>query len=281
MNPREIKRLSLAALVPDPAQPRRHMPQESLKALAQSLLTEGQIHPGLVGPVLPDGKHPLLDGNRRYYAAEMAGLTELDVIEVDVGDKKGGILELQLVTTIQREDLNPIDKARGMQRLIDEAGYTRSQLAAALALSAATVSRLLVLLDLPKEVQDKIAEGAIPASTAYELARIDDREQQAQLAAEVASGGLTRDKVTRRLKAPAKRSDKPAPKGRITAQLGGRRSVVLAGPGLESVEHLIEWLEELLGRARKVRQRMTLPTFIASLRDEARTGAEAETGEAA
>jgi ParB-like chromosome segregation protein Spo0J len=153
---------------------------------------------------------------------------------------------------------------------MDQGKLTAEQVAKRLGQSPATVSRTLSVLKLPEELRAQVASGQIPADTAYLLARVEAPERQAELAAEVVDGKLSRDALTRKLKrvrrAEAQATDGP---NRVTALLGGGRSITVGGKGL-TLDSLVEALEQLLSRARKSKsQGLSLATFVRTLRDQA------------
>ncbi|MBI1380785.1 MAG: ParB/RepB/Spo0J family partition protein [Planctomycetaceae bacterium] len=268
MSARTLQRLPLDRLMPDPGQPRKAFCEESLAGLARTL-AEGQLQPILAyrrGEQLI-----ILDGERRWRAARMAGLEAVDVVVVELEEGEDA-LEKALVANLQRDDLSPIEKARAIARLMERAELPAARVAERLGLSAGNVSRLLALLELPESVQGQVDRKEIGASTAYQITQAGDAEAQLRLAAEAADKKLSREAVAARVKREASGTT-PSGKGRTRclANLGLGRSVALSGPGLDSVETLIAWLEELLTRARKARPRgMALPTFLALLRDESK-----------
>lgn len=269
MGSREVIQVSVGQLAADPSQPRTEFAEESLLGLAASL-KHGQLQPILA--YQKDGKLLILDGERRWRAAKRAGLATVDVIIVDEPAEAGFVLQRQLVANLQREDLAPMERARAIDRLIKATGSPAARVAQALGLSSGNVSRTLALLGLPESVQAQVESGDLKASAAYQIARSGDASTQEQLAAEVAGGRVTRDALAGRLRAKKSAAGKAATRGpvRLKAVLGGGRSITLSGAGLDSLDRLIEWLEELLGRARKFRPRgLELATFAALLRDEA------------
>ncbi|MCA9245135.1 MAG: ParB/RepB/Spo0J family partition protein [Phycisphaerales bacterium] len=256
----------LADLHPDPGNPRKSFPDETLAELAQSIREVGLLFPLRVRQ--NGAGYVIVDGERRFHAAKLAGLTELPVIiEEDLSEPD--VTRRQLIANCQREDLKPLEIARGVQSLMASAGWTASEAARRLGFSESKVSRLLALLSLPEDVQAQVAAGAISASAGYALSQVQDTSAQSQLAADAAAGRITREAITRRARrkvAPPTNGKVPA---RITAQLGSGRSVTLAGPGLADVETLIAWLTELVNEARKARD-LELTTFARLLRDRAK-----------
>lgn len=269
MKPCSLLVVPLDALTPDSAQVRRDFNEEELVGLGRSLVA-GQLHPILA--YRKGDRIIILDGERRWRAARLAGLKSLDVLVVPEPKGPGDILLAQLAANLQRADLNPVEKAEGIRRAMTESGATASAVASMLGLSTASVSRLLSLLELPGEIQDRVRAGTLAASAAYQIARAESREEQEQLAGEAGKNGLSREALAERV-----RGDKPQ-KGRkaavrFQAVLGQGRTITLAGEGLTSLEHLVEWTEELLAKARKVRSKgLELATFAALLRDEAGAG---------
>lgn len=270
MSGREVASVPLAELSPDPDQPRKHFTEESLLGMARTL-KERQLHPVLAHR--QEDKLVILDGERRWRAAKLAGLDHVDVVVVETPSAREA-MRSALVANLQREDLSPMEKARGIQRLKEATGATAAEVAGTLGLSRGNVSRLLALLELPESVQEQVDQGELAASTAYQIARKGEGAEA--LAAETIENSLTREEVAKqgRSRGPQRARRKPAP--RLVAELGGGRSVTLSGPSLDSVEVLISWLEELLGKARKARPRGMEPkTFAALLRDEAKASASA------
>lgn len=253
-------------------QVRREFDEESLQGLAMSLKEVGQLQPIRVR--LEDGKHFIVDGERRYRAAKLAGLKGLNAVVESRVLKEGDILLQSLISNIQREDLKPIEKSEGFSKLMATTGWSANELAAKTGVSNGTITRSLALLTLPDSIREQIATGVIPASAGYELSRVEDAGQQQELANEFAAGRLTRDSlagaIKTRTKNPAKSSTKSrsSATGRATAQLGDGRTVTVVGPSL-TLDGVIEILELLLQKARRERPRgISLGTFLAILKNQ-------------
>lgn len=153
---------------------------------------------------------------------------------------------------------------------MDETQWNASMAAARLGMSVGSVSKLLTLLTLSPEIQAQISNGSIAMSTAYELAKIDDADQQAELAKQVA-GGMTREALVGARKSAKRSQEKSSPKGvsRVTAVLGMNKSVTVAGP-LVTLDDAIALLEECLAKARQGRTRgISLSTFVRLCKDTA------------
>ncbi len=263
----QIQHIPLDKIVAN-VQVRKVFDQESLDGMATSLKEVGQLQPCRVRRF--GEKFMLVSGERRWRAAPMAGLTSLAVIIEGKDLCEGEVLQRQLIENVQREDLTPLEKATAIVELMKSTGWKAGEAATRLGISNASATRLLAMLTLPESIQNQVAAGLIPASAAYELSRVGDAGQQQELANQFAAGRLTRDGLAGAIKAQAKSvtKDPSVATGRATAQLGDGRTVTVVGHSL-SLEGFIEILEELLGKARKVRpQGVELGTFIAMLKDQ-------------
>lgn len=251
-------------------QVREEFNEEAIAGLAATMGRNGQLQAVIVRK--SGDKFVLLDGERRWRAAKLAGITELDATVVDRDLSPAEILELSLTANIQREDLSPPEKAFGIKALMEATGENCSEVALRLGMSNSMVSRLLTLTGLPQQVLKLIASGEIPASAAPDLAKIDSPAKLQEVAAELASGKLTRDGLAKGAKRK-KRSTSPGGKpvsGRLIAMLGLGRVVSVFAPAL-SIELMIELLEELLSKARKAKtQNLSLATFGKLLEDQCR-----------
>ncbi|KIO49487.1 ParB/RepB/Spo0J family partition protein [Nitrosospira sp. NpAV] len=153
-----LRNLKILQLQPGKYQPRTHMDQESLAELAESIKAQGVMQPILVRPVSSEG-YEIIAGERRWRAAQIAGLTEVPALIREVPDEAA--LAMSLIENIQRENLNPLEEAMGIQRLIKEFGMTHQAASQALGSSRSAVSNLLRLLNLPQPVQELLMQGKI------------------------------------------------------------------------------------------------------------------------
>lgn len=251
-------------------QVRKHFDEASLKGLAASIAESGLLQPLLCSA---DGESlRLIDGERRLRACRLLGMKEVTILVVSDPVSIVEALTRQLACNLQREDLTVIERAEAIQALMQQGPMTADQAAKRLGQSPATVSRTLSVLKLPESIRVRVADGDIPADAAYLLARIEEPERQSALAEEVVGGTLTRDALNRKIKGRHRwEKSRSTSVCRVTALLGGGRSVTIAGKGL-SIESLIESLEQLLTRARKAKsQALSLETFVRTLRDQAVT----------
>jgi len=179
--------LPVARIRPGRYQPRTRMDQQALAELAASIRAQGLMQPVLVRPVDRD-KYELIAGERRWRAAQMAGLDEVPALVREVPDESA--LALSLIENIQREDLNPLEEAAGLQRLVDEFKMTHEQAADAVGRSRSATTNLLRLLKLARPVQDLVMEGALEMGHARALIALD-AARQIELARRVAAKGLS------------------------------------------------------------------------------------------
>ena len=168
-------------------QPRTRMDAASLDELAASIKAQGLIQPILVRPAGAD-RYELIAGERRWRAARIAGLGEVPVVVRDVPDQAA--LAMSLIENIQREDLNPLEEAQGVQRLVSEFKLTHKEAADAIGRSRAATTNLLRLLNLPESVQSLVLDGRLDMGHARALLALDG-ELQVATAKKVADKGLS------------------------------------------------------------------------------------------
>ncbi len=198
-------------------QPRVDMRAESLRELADSIKSQGLVQPILVRP-LPQGepgesqRYEIIAGERRWRAAQMAGLADIAAVIRDVPDEAA--IAMALIENIQREGLNPLEEARALLRLIEEFGLTHQAAAEAIGRSRAAVSNLLRLTELAEEVKSLLEDRSIEMGHARALLGLTTRRQQIEVAILVAKKGLSvrdTEALVRRLLAP------PAPAAALAA----------------------------------------------------------------
>jgi len=166
--------LALTLLQPGRYQPRTRMDEGSLYELAESIRSQGIMQPVLVRPAA-DGRYEIIAGERRFRAAAIAGLDEVPVLVRDVPDEAAAIMAL--IENIQREDLNPLEEAQGLQRLTQEFGLTHEQAAQAVGRSRSAASNLLRLLNLAEPVQQMLLAGDLEMGHARALLALDKAHQ--------------------------------------------------------------------------------------------------------
>lgn len=183
--PYEVVNIDL--LQPGESQPRTQMSEEGLSELADSIRQQGIISPIIVRKTLA-GKYEIIAGERRFRAAKLVGLLDVPVIVREVDDRQA--LAMALIENIQREDLNPLEEAVGIQRLIEECSYTHEQAAEAIGRSRTTATNLLRLLNLTDEVKAMLMEGALEMGHARALLALEAGEQ-ILVAKEIVARGLS------------------------------------------------------------------------------------------
>ena len=183
----QLAQIDVASLKPGKYQPRTRMDEASLDELAESIKARGVIQPIVVRPVGP-GQFEILAGERRWRAARRAGLQEVPAVVRDVPDEAA--LGIGLIENIQREDLNPLEEANGLKRLIDEFRLTHEQVATAIGRSRAGVTNLLRLLELAPAVQAMVQDGTIDMGHARALLAVS-KARQVELAGRVAVEDLS------------------------------------------------------------------------------------------
>ena len=179
--------LPVGRIRPGKYQPRTRMDQEALAELAASIKAQGLMQPVVVRPVERD-RYELIAGERRWRAAQLAGLEEVPAIVREVPDEAA--LAMSLIENIQRENLNPLEEAAGLQRLADEFRLTHEQIADAVGRSRSATTNLLRLLKLTKPVQEMVMEGVLEMGHARALLAVEGA-RQVELANRIAAQGLS------------------------------------------------------------------------------------------
>lgn len=221
------RRVPIAALRPNPYNPRKDFPAAQLDELAASIKGRGMIQPIAVRPVrgVPDS-YEIIAGERRWQAAQRAGLHDVPVVVMDVPDMEA--LELAIIENVQREDLNPIEEATGYQALTTAYHYHPEDIAKAIGKSRSHVVNLMRLLSLPESVRSAIRGGALSAGHARALIGHADAER---LARDVIARGLSVRQVEELVRPAAKggpgKSRAPAAKAADTVALERHVSDVL------------------------------------------------------
>lgn len=182
-----ITSLKIGELTAGKYQPRRRFDDASLAELASSIKAQGIMQPIIVRSTA-SGKHEIIAGERRFRAAQLAGLAEVPVLVKDVDDRTA--LTLALIENLQRQDLNAIEEALGLQRLIAEFNFTHEQAAEAVGKSRSAVSNLLRLLELAAAVQDRVMAGTLEMGHARALAPLA-KDKQVMFAEKIAISGLS------------------------------------------------------------------------------------------
>ena len=227
-----IQEIPVGELDPNPDQPRRTFSPESISQLADSIREQGVLQPLLVAPA-GGGRYMIIAGERRYRAGREAGLETLPCIvkDIDVIRQR----EIALIENLQREDLNPIEAAKGIRALMDQCGYTQEKVSFRLGKSRPAVANMLRLLQLPDEVTEMVKDGLLTAGHARVLAGVTGKEEQLRLARRAVDEGLNVRQMEQLVKASGtkKPKKKPAQK-RLPAELDELQEKLRRRTGLKS-----------------------------------------------
>jgi ParB family chromosome partitioning protein len=204
----ELAKLPLDLLQRGRYQPRTDMRPETLSELAESIKAQGVVQPIVVRPLEPPAngesqRYEIIAGERRWRAAQMAGLTEIPAVIRHIPDEAA--IAVALIENIQRENLNPLEEARALERLVSEFGLTHQEAAQAVGRSRAGVSNLLRLLELTAEVCELVEKRTLEMGHARALLALTERRQQTEVALLVARKGLSvreTEGLVRRLQTP-------------------------------------------------------------------------------
>ena len=201
-----IQEIPIGELDPNPDQPRKTFDEDTLRLLADSVRDQGVLQP-LIVVAASNGRYRIIAGERRYRAGRMAGLETVPCIVKDLDIVRQ--MEISLIENLQREDLNPVDAARGIRALMQQCGYAQEKVASRLGKSRPAVANLIRLLSLPEEVTEMVRDGLLTAGHARVLAGLTDAAEQIRLARLAADEGLN----VRQLEALAAKRKKQDPRG--------------------------------------------------------------------
>lgn len=201
--------LPIGDIEPDRNQPRTSFDDAALQELADSVSAHGVLQPILVRPQ-SDGSYRIVAGERRYRAARMAGLTEVPVVIKVLSDAEAAAIAL--IENLQREDLNPMEEAIGIKRLMDEFGLTQNETAERLSKSRPAVANALRLLQLPEDCIELVADGTLSAGHARTLLGLENKEMIYEVALTVSEKGMSvrdTEKLVKKLNKPVKETETP------------------------------------------------------------------------
>ncbi len=184
----ELRELPVELVRPNPHQPRKQFDESALVALADSLQERGLLQPVLVRPI-PGGTYELIAGERRWRAAQLAGLESVPALVRPQDDAQS--LELALIENMAREDLTPVEEARACALLVDELGLTREEIGRRVGRSRVAVSNLMRLLDLPEEVLDLLSAGHLTEGHGRALLMAPEHDERRRLARLAVQEGWT------------------------------------------------------------------------------------------
>ena len=208
-----IEEIDINHIYTNPDQPRKTFNPETMKELAQSVATQGILQPILVEQTA-DNRYMIVAGERRYRASRMAGLTEVPVVIRELDDKE--TMEIALIENLQRENLTPVEEAKGYKTLMDTYGFTQEQVSESVGKSRSAVANSLRLLNLPEEVLILLADGRISSGHARALLSLENVADMITISQEILDKDLSvrqTEKITQNLKKekkePPKKEEKP------------------------------------------------------------------------
>ena len=190
-----VQQIKITEIEPNADQPRKKFDEDKLEELASSIKRYGVIQPIIVMP--KDGYYQIVAGERRWRAAKKAGLTEMPCLVRTKTEQEN--IEIALIENIQREDLNPIEKARGLRRLLDDYGLSQQQLADKLGMSRSGLTNNVRILNLDPRVIDLVLEHNFSERQCRELMRVQDPDKQYKLALGVVENGDNYDDLVRKI----------------------------------------------------------------------------------
>ncbi|MGN0459992.1 MAG: ParB/RepB/Spo0J family partition protein, partial [Ruminococcus sp.] len=196
--------LKISEIEPNKDQPRTDFDDKALSELAESIALHGVLQPLLVRPLVYGG-YQIVAGERRYRASRMAGLTEVPVVIRELDDKE--TMELALIENLQRENLTPIEEAKGYKTLMDTYGFTQEQVSSSVGKSRSAVANSLRLLNLPEEIIDLLSQGKITGGHARALLSLESAEEMLKISREIIDKDLS-VRQTEKLTQKAKKGDK-------------------------------------------------------------------------
>lgn len=229
-----LRHLAIEAISPGADQPRKRFDAERLRELAESIRHHGILQPIVVTPVPGSpGEYTIIAGERRWRAAQLAGLQQVPVIVRNTPESER--LELAVIENLQRQDLDPIEEAQALRQLMDMKGYTQEQVAERIGKDRSTVANILRLLHLPLRVQAMVHGGALGMGHARALLGLDDPAAIVELAEAAVRDELSVRAVERAVRQRRRQEEEPAP----------------AEPGSDAERHaiILRELEERLRRA--------------------------------
>ena len=237
-------------VIPDPSQPRTEFNEDALQELSASFASKGQLQPIRVRWLENEGKWTIIAGERRWRAAQMAGMATIDCYFHDGGLTPSEILEEQIIENLQRRSLQPLEEARSFQALIKMNMWKKKEVASALGINPTKVSRALKLLKLPADIQSKIESGELPARTAYELSKLDDESQQRAMLYNVSNEGLTNQQARNRVRLKKGKGCSTRAGTKLTFTGDADHQVVVSSPTATTYEAIEAALQTALEEVR-------------------------------
>jgi ParB family chromosome partitioning protein len=250
---RSVGSIALDEVIPDPDQPRGEFDEEQLEQLAADIKERGQLQPIRVRWSAAHRKWMIISGERRWRASQRAGLSTIKCVFLDKPLSETEIRSEQLVENLLRQDLSPLEQAKGFQALMDHNGWKASDIATKLHISKGAVSKALALLTLPQALQEQVDQGKVAPSTAYQIAKVKDEKKRRQLAEEASSGRMgyaeaEKQTRTRGDKTNSRRSTNETFRTSVGAKIALTSRKHLGHDGI--IDALLEAVEEVRRRSK-------------------------------
>ncbi|NJD20501.1 MAG: ParB/RepB/Spo0J family partition protein [Gemmatimonadetes bacterium] len=224
----EIRRVKLAAVVPNPLQPRRTFPDQELDELAASIRENGLLQPLVVRPAPGGGERfELVAGERRFRAVAKLGWEDVPVLVRDASDET--LLVLALVENLQREALNPMEEAEGYRSLVDRFGMSHADIARAMGKDRSTVANFLRLLNLPPSVRKRVESGDLSMGHARALLPVEDPVRAGELARKAVLEGWS-----------VREMERQAGRDGVARKPGGKRAAKAVDPLVRALEEALQ-----------------------------------------
>ena len=234
--PRTTLEIDIEVLAPNDYQPRTTVDDERLQELARSIAAHGVIQP-IVVRAGDHGRYHIIAGERRWRAAQLAGLRKVPVVIKDIADgERARRLEMALIENIQRENLNPIEEARAYRRLADEFGLRQEDIADKVGKDRSSVANTLRLLRLPDEVQTEVASGRLSMGHARAIVALATDVEQRRIAREVVSRGLSvreTETLVKKAASPQEPAARPAAVKDVHTRAAEEQLRLAIGTGVE------------------------------------------------
>lgn len=270
-DPSSILELSIEQIKPDPNQPRQTFLEQELDDLGDNMLRRKQLQPLLIRK--DDSGYTILDGERRWRAAQRKGIKKLRAVVVASEDEAVRLL-VQVTANGHRANLNPLELAQSYQQIMERTGLNATQLAKELSMSKSHVSDMLSLLSLPAEAQGLVREGKLGLVKAAAMARLDAPEQASSIA-RAKQGRLSRDEL---IGSKKKRPSSGPKRKRVTLELASGKAVISTTEKMSLVE-LVDFLQALSKECRRaVGQGLDIQTLVCLLHDRAKQSASKTDG---
>lgn len=238
----QVLQLAVDAVLPNPHQPRKHFSDQGMAELSRSVQQTGVLQPVVVRR--SGNAYELVAGERRWRAARMAGLATVPAVVRDIPNER--MLESALVENVQREDLNPLEKAQAYRKLMDQFGYTQQGLSERIGTDRSTVANTLRLLELPEPVKASLAKGSVSMGHARALLAVREDAAREALCRRIEAEGLSVRQVEQMASGPASKSLASAGEDRVAVPRAGRAKT----PDVKALE---DQLRQALGTKAEIR----------------------------